>query len=135
MDINLAAIFDIDGTLLDSNDAHAKAFVQAFKEAGKPFPYFRIRSLIGVGGDHLIPTLSGMTEDSPLGKQITDRKKEIFITQYLPHLKPFPKAKELIQCLADHDIKIAIATSAKAIELKQFLRIIGIENIVKVWTS
>ncbi|MEO5968844.1 MAG: HAD family hydrolase [Bdellovibrionia bacterium] len=125
----VAAIFDIDGTLLDSNDAHARAFEQAFKEAGKPYPYTEIRHLIGMGGDKLIPTLSGIKEDSPVGKQIAERKKVIFFSEFLPTLKPFPKAKELIQTLEKQDIKIGIATSAKEVELKKFLKIIGIDKL------
>jgi phosphoglycolate phosphatase-like HAD superfamily hydrolase len=52
-------IFDVDGTLVHSNDAHARAWEEAFREAGHPVPFARIRPLIGMGGDKLVPALMG----------------------------------------------------------------------------
>ena len=50
-----AAILDVDGTLVDSNDAHARAWVDAFREFGYDVPYDKVRPLIGMGGDNLLP--------------------------------------------------------------------------------
>jgi phosphoglycolate phosphatase-like HAD superfamily hydrolase len=130
-----AAIFDIDGTLLDSNDAHARAFKQAFKEVKKFYSYLKIRRLIGMGGDHLIPVLSGISENSPEGKKVAQRKKEIFFSHYLAHLKPFQQGKELVETLLEHGLKVAIATSAEASELEQFLKIIGLKKTMLTITS
>ena len=61
---------DIDGTLIDSNDAHAQAFVQAFKEIGLNVPFEKIRPLIGKGGDKLIPEVSGIAKDTEPFKKV-----------------------------------------------------------------
>jgi len=63
-------IFDVDGTLIDSNDAHAHAWVDALCEYGHDVDFARIRPLIGMGGDKLLPEVIGVTEDSPEGKAI-----------------------------------------------------------------
>jgi HAD superfamily hydrolase (TIGR01549 family) len=129
-----AVIFDIDGTLLDSNDAHARAFEAAFLENGRPYPYLEIRRLIGMGGDNLIPTLSGLKKESPKGKRISHRKKEVFFSKYFSQLCSFPKVRELMSALKDRGMKISIATSASQDELKQFLKLLEIEEFLDAHT-
>ena len=60
-----AVLFDVDGTLIDSNDAHAKAWVAALAEAGFQIPFERVRPLIGMGGDRMLPELvPGLSDES-----------------------------------------------------------------------
>ena len=65
--MHTAVLFDVDGTLVDSNDAHAHAWVEAFAEAGVTVPFAHVRRCIGMGGDKLMPAVSGINEDSPQG--------------------------------------------------------------------
>jgi len=67
-------IFDVDGTLIDSNAAHAEAWAQALTEHGILRDAASIRPLIGMGSDKLLPTL-GLEEGSPLGHAVARRKK------------------------------------------------------------
>src|SRR5437764_1473399 len=90
-------ILDIDGTLVDSNDAHAQAYVEAFAEAGHDIPFARLRALIGMGGDKLMPSASGISLESPPGRSINKRKGEIFKAKFLPELRAFPSARALLQ--------------------------------------
>ena len=83
-----AVLFDVDGTLVDSNDAHAHAWVKAFAEAGIDADFDRVRRAIGMGGDKLMPAVSGIEEDSPEGQRISKRRGEIFKSAYLPALRP-----------------------------------------------
>lgn len=131
MNLFEGAIFDVDGTLLDSNDPHARAYQKAFEEAGLRFPYSRIRRLIGMGGDHLIPALSGIAEESERGQAIARRKKEIFFNEYLSELEPFPEARDLVEALRDRGVRVAIASSASDEELERFLGIVGIDQLVE----
>src|SRR5690348_14057607 len=80
-------ILDVDGTLIDSNDAHAKAWVEAFAEQRINVSYEQVRKLIGKGGDKLMPEVSGISEETPEGEAISKRRGEIFKSRYLPHLK------------------------------------------------
>jgi beta-phosphoglucomutase-like phosphatase (HAD superfamily) len=65
-----AILLDLDGTLIDSNDAHARAWAEALARHDHPVPFHRIRPLIGEGGDHLLPELTGIPDRSPLGRAI-----------------------------------------------------------------
>ena len=67
-----AVIFDVDGTLVDSNDAHAWAWIQALAEGGRHVDFARVRPLIGKGGDKLLPELAGISIESPEGQVIGD---------------------------------------------------------------
>ena len=104
---------DIDGTLIDSNAAHARAFSQAFADNGHDIPVEKIRPLIGMGGDKLIPQLTGLEKDSPPFKAISERRKQIYLEQYVPHLQPTPGAKEFLERLKAEHIQIVAATSGE----------------------
>src|ERR1700747_3756734 len=79
-------LLDVDGTLVDSNDAHARAWVRALAEAGVEVEFADVRRLIGKGGDKLLPEVAGVEADSRRGKAIADRRGEIFRQEFLPHL-------------------------------------------------
>src|SRR3954447_15002425 len=89
-------IFDVDGTLVDSNDEHARAWVDALAETGRDVAYERVRPLIGMGGDKVMPMLTGLSADEPEGKRIAERRKAIFAERYLPRIRAFPGARELL---------------------------------------
>jgi beta-phosphoglucomutase-like phosphatase (HAD superfamily) len=90
-------ILDIDGTLVDSNDAHAKSWVEALAEYGYSVPFAKVRPLIGKGGDKVLPEVIGISENSPEGQKISQRRSEIFKERYLPHVRAFPGAHELLE--------------------------------------
>src|SRR6266567_4369871 len=110
-------IFDIDGTLVDSNDAHAHAWVEAMAEQGYQVPFEKVRPLIGMGGDKVLPETLGIAKDSEVGKRISQRRKELFKQRYLPHLKAFPGAMELLERMHEQGLKLIIATSADPDEI------------------
>jgi len=117
-------ILDIDGTLVDSNDAHAHAWVQALAEAGYHVDFAQVRPLIGMGGDKVLPEVAGVQKDSQQGQQISKRRKALFLTEYLPHLHAFPQAWQLLQQLHKQGFTLAIATSAEPDELQGLLKVI-----------
>jgi HAD superfamily hydrolase (TIGR01509 family) len=120
-----AVLLDVDGTLIDSNEAHARSWVEAFREAGVEVPLEKVRRLIGMGGDKLMPAASGIEEDSPEGKRLADRRKHLFMEQYLPHLRAFPQTRALLDALQALGLKLVVATSAKSEELKGLLQVAG----------
>ncbi|MHB1224023.1 MAG: HAD family hydrolase [Gemmatimonadaceae bacterium] len=107
-----AVILDVDGTLIASNDAHARAYVDAAREMGREMSFEKTRRAIGMGGDKLLPEVLGVEEDSAEGERITTRKKEIFGERYLPTLRPTPGARALLQRLRDDAMKLVVASSA-----------------------
>jgi HAD superfamily hydrolase (TIGR01509 family) len=130
-----AVLLDIDGTLLDSNDAHAQAWSDVFQEAGLDIGSETVRPLIGMGSDKLLPKLTGIESDSEEGKRLIERRKEIFIKEYLPVIRPFPKARELLERLRDDGVRLVVATSASDDELKGLLKALGTEWLIDEKTS
>ena len=128
-------ILDVDGTLVDSNDAHARAWVEALSEQGVEVEFEKARRLIGMGGDKLLPEISGMEEESPEGKRAGERRGQIFKEKYLPSIKPLPGARELLKRLREDGLKLVVASSAKKDELDPLLEIAGASDLIEGKTS
>jgi phosphoglycolate phosphatase-like HAD superfamily hydrolase len=132
---NGAVILDVDGTLVDSNDAHARAWVEAFAENGIAVPFERVRRAIGMGGDKLMPAVAGIAEDGDPGERISRRRGEIFREKYLPGLRPFFRVRDLVERFLADDLTVAVASSAKKDELEPLLEIAGIADLIDAQTS
>lgn len=124
-----AALFDVDGTLIDSNDAHAQAWIGALRDHGIDADMSHVRPLIGMGGDKLLRQIASLEEDSTLGRRITQRKKQIF-EQLLPDLLPTAGAQPLLEVLRDRRVTIGVATSADDHELDQLLKQAGVDGLI-----
>src|SRR6188472_4279923 len=94
-----AVLFDIDGTLLDSNDAHAHAWLDSLRGHGKNLPYDQVRSKIGMGGDKLLASLASIDHESVEGRSIMDRRAMILKAHYLPDVGPFHGSRVLVDRL------------------------------------
>ncbi len=130
-----AVLLDVDGTLVNSNDAHARAWVDAFAEFGRVVPFERVRPLIGKGGDKLMPEVTGVDSESDEGKRIDARRSSIFKERYLPKLEPFPRAKQLLERMRASGLTLVVATSAKKEEMEPLLEICGASKLVSGRTS
>lgn len=130
-----AVLFDVDGTLVDSNDAHAQAWVQALAEGGRRVEFARVRPLIGMGSDKLLPTLTGIDAESETGRTIVTRRRKIFQHDYLPHLRPTHGAQRLVEWLRDDALAILVATSAHVDEVRELLQIAGVTKLVDLIVS
>ena len=128
-------VLDVDGTLVDSNDAHARSWVEALAEVGITVPRDEVRKLIGMGGDKLLAKLTGLEEDSPTGKKVSRRHREIFKERYLPALQAFPRTQELLRHLRAAGLRLTVASSAKQDELKPLLHLCGADEVIESKTS
>lgn len=86
-----AAIFDLDGTLVDSNELHVLAWQETFRHFGKEIPLERLREQIGKGGDQYLPEFLTEKEMREFGEQADKYRGEVFKEKYLPQVRPFPK--------------------------------------------
>jgi HAD superfamily hydrolase (TIGR01549 family) len=130
-----AVLLDIDGTLVDSNNGHAHAWMEAFKRGGFDVPLEKVRPLIGMGADNLIPAAVGISKDTEKGEQLSKWWEEIFKGKYLPNVKAFPKVRELLQCMREGGLKLVAASSSKEDLLEELLEITGAKDLFQEDTS
>ncbi|HEV2567470.1 HAD family hydrolase [Sphingomonas sp.] len=130
-----AAIFDIDGTLIDSNDLHAEAWGETFRRYGIDLPHHVIRGQIGKGGDNLMPALLPADLLESRGEEIESERKALFKRDYLPRVKPFPGVRELFRTLKQNGALIALASSAAEEELAHHKQLLGIADLIDGATS
>jgi beta-phosphoglucomutase-like phosphatase (HAD superfamily) len=130
-----AVLIDVDGTLVDSNDLHAQAWIRAFAAHGFSVNAGEVRRAIGMGGDKLMPRVSGIEEESELGRDIAERRGEIFSNELLSFVKPLPGAGELIRALRARGLTLVAASSAKEEELEKLLAIAGVREVLGSRTS
>ena len=128
-------IFDIDGTLVDSVDLHTEAWREAFRHFGFDFPFARVWEQIGKGSDQSIPALLPPDVVKDKGKQIDEYRGRIFKRDYLPRVRPFPKVRELFERIRDDGKRIALASSAKEDELKAYISLTDVGDLIETATA
>jgi HAD superfamily hydrolase (TIGR01509 family) len=129
-------LLDSDGTLVLSNDAHARAWQQALAEHGYDVSYDTLRSLLGMGGDKVLPEIAlGLTDTKGVGKTITQRRKEIFLERYAADLQPAPGARALVERLQAEGLTTIIASSAQPDELEVLLQRAQVDDLLPERTS
>ena len=130
-----AAIFDIDGTLVDSVDLHAMSWQDTFARFGHRLSFEQARSQIGKGGDQLLPVFLSEAEVEDHGSDMEAFRSALFKSKYLPMVRPFSAVPELLRRVREAGLTVAAASSAKTDELAAYLEIAGITGLVDVSTS
>jgi HAD superfamily hydrolase (TIGR01549 family) len=125
-----AAIFDVDGTLVDSVDLHAAAWQRALAKFGHEVSFIDARGQIGKGGDKLIPLFLSDEEQADHGEAMEAYRTKLFRSEYLHLVRPFTAVPELLRCLREAGLKIAVASSAKQKELDVYLEVAGITDLI-----
>jgi HAD superfamily hydrolase (TIGR01509 family) len=124
-----AILFDIDGTLVDSNEHHITAWVGAFERNGFHFDRHTIHDQVGKGGDNLVPAL--VPNVSPdLQEKLDAAHGEIFKHGGLPPIKPFPDARELLERTRAAGIKVILASSASREELERHVETLQARDLI-----
>jgi HAD superfamily hydrolase (TIGR01509 family) len=130
-----AVLFDIDGTLLDSNDAHAHAWLDALRGHGKNVPFDLLRSKIGMGGDKLLPEIAGIDPRSIEGQSIDERRASILRAHYLADVGPFHGSRVLVDRLRSRGLIAAVVTSASKTDVAELLRAAAVADLIEVVVS
>jgi HAD superfamily hydrolase (TIGR01509 family) len=121
-------IFDIDGTLVDTNPAHVEAWRRGFQRLGFDIPVERIELEIGKGGDKLVPSVLGNEVEARLGESLRKAQKEEFLAiARREHFRVFPGVEEIFAALRDRGIRTALATSSDDKHLKATLDSAGLD--------
>jgi len=130
-----AILFDIDGTLIDSNDLHAAAWREAFLHFGADIAFDAVRRQIGKGADNLMPALLPKELAERRGKEIEDYRSSLFKRDYLARAKPFDGVRPLFERLRREGKRIVLASSAEGEEVEHHLDLLGVQDLVAATTS
>lgn len=122
-----AVLVDVDGTLIDSNDAHAQAWIDVLAEDGIDRRFHEVRPLIGMGGDKLLSALLGIASDSERGRELSARRWSLFAREYLPSLRAFDGVDALLDRFRREGLTIVVATSAIDEQVRALLRVADAE--------
>lgn len=122
------AIFDVDGTLVDSTYHHAMAWHRAFRAHGFVLPMWRIHREIGKGGDRLVPDLVGDEVDRRDGDELRELQHDLY-ADLLPEVQPFEGARELLAACREHGWRVALASSGRADEVEHYLRLLDADGL------
>jgi HAD superfamily hydrolase (TIGR01509 family) len=128
-------LFDLDGTLLDSVDLHARAWQEAFARFGKRLPHAAVRSQIGKGGDQLVQAFLEPDEVEDFGDELERHRAELFERAYLPHVRPFPQAHALVARARAEGLRVGLASSCKQPELEHHLGLLELRGLVDAATT
>ena len=130
-----AFIFDIDGTLVDSNELHVDAWDRSFRHFGKQFSREALRAQIGKGSDQYLPEFLTPEEIKRFGKELDQYRSQLFRKEYLPRVRPFQKVRELIQRIRDDDKRNVVASSGKEEDTKYYIEdLLKIDDLIEGYT-
>jgi HAD superfamily hydrolase (TIGR01509 family) len=127
-------LFDIDGTLTDSNDAHVEAWKRAFAADGFAFTRRQIHVQIGKGGDNLVPSL--LPDAPPAIRDRIDRAHgDIYKRDFLQEVEPFAGATEILKHLAELGHMLVLASSASRGEVDHYVDLLHADGLLSGTTS
>ena len=129
-----AILFDIDGTLVDTNDMHVLAWEEAFAGIGEAFDRQVLHDQIGKGTDMLVPSLLPDLDEADQEK-LGEAHGAIFKSKFLDRAKPFPQAHDLLARAHENGQRIVLASSASAAELDHYLDLLSARDLVETTTS
>jgi HAD superfamily hydrolase (TIGR01509 family) len=132
--VSVAAILDIDGTLVDTNYQHALAWYRAFRVHGIKLALWRVHRHIGMGGDHMVAALAGDDAERNLGDRIRAAEKERY-AELIGEVETMAGARELVEDLKSRGHAVVLASSAKAEEVDHYLDLLGVRDAVDGWTT
>ena len=130
-----AALFDVDGTLLDTNEMHIEAWGRAFNDFGIKMPRERLREQMGNSGERLVKAVCKPDDAARLSKALVERHVEIYTRAFLPHVRPFPGVRELFERLRADGVRIALASSARRAERERQIEILGVRDLLDAVAS
>ncbi|WP_410597036.1 HAD family hydrolase [Amycolatopsis sp. lyj-23] len=127
--IATAVLFDVDGTLVDSNYLHVHAWRRAFHALDRNVDSWRVHRAIGKGSGKLLSTLLGDEDAARIGDEAKDLHSRFYL-ETAELLRPFDRAPELLRTLAGRGISVVLATSAAPDELEVLRKVLDVDDVV-----
>ncbi len=129
-----ALLFDIDGTLADSNELHVDVWDQVFRAHELSVSREAIHSQVGKGADKLVPALVP-DADAETVKALGEEHGAIFKREHLAEVRPFPKAHELLRRAHEAGVRVVLASSASRDEVEHYLDLLEARDLVDATTT
>src|SRR2546423_2105479 len=130
----IAALIDLDGTLVDSNYQHAIAWFRAFRDHGVVLPIWRLHRHIGMGGDQLVAAVAGEAADREIGDAVRHDHSRHFHA-LIDEIALMPDARRLIEVLHRRGAAVVLASSAAEEDLKHFRSMLDADDLLAGTTS
>jgi HAD superfamily hydrolase (TIGR01549 family) len=128
------AIFDVDGTLVDSNYQHSLAWFRAFRRFDITVPIWQLHRATGMGGDMLVAHVAGDQVEERYGDDLRDAWGEE-LEPMIPEIQPFDGARELLQEIKRRGFRLVMASSGSAKQVDIFLDLFGAKEFADAWTT
>lgn len=128
------AIFDVDGTLVDTNYHHVLAWYRAFRGFDITLPIWRLHRAIGMGGDQLVAHVAG----DEVEKQHGSALREAWVDEFdalIDEVQPFDGAHDLLKNVKARGFRLVLASSGKAKHVDRFLDLIDGKPVADAWTT
>lgn len=128
------AIFDVDGTLVDTNYQHALAWFRALRRFDVTVPLWRLHRGIGMGGDQFVAAVAGREVEQAHGEDLRTAWGEEF-DELIGEVRPFDGAHELLAEVKDRGFRLVLASSGKAEHVDTFLDLVDGKALADAWTT
>jgi HAD superfamily hydrolase (TIGR01549 family) len=129
-----AVVFDVDGTLVDTNYQHALAWFRAFRRFDVTPPVWRIHRAIGMGGDQLVKAVAGDEVEEKYGEDLRSAWTEEF-DEFLPQVQPFAGAEPLLKDIRERGLSLVLASSGEEQHVEHYLDLINGREFAAAWTT
>jgi HAD superfamily hydrolase (TIGR01549 family) len=130
----LTAIFDIDGTLVDTNYQHALAWYRAFRQHGVVMPIWQIHRAIGIGSDRVVEMLAGEQIEQELGETLRAAEGPLY-QEMIDEVEPMKGAHELLHDLKRTGHAVILASSAEEKEAEHYIKLLDATEFVDGYTT
>jgi HAD superfamily hydrolase (TIGR01549 family) len=130
----LTAIFDIDGTLVDTNYQHALAWYRAFRQEGIVMPIWQIHRAIGIGSDRVVAMLAGEDVEAELGETLRDAQGPLY-KEMIDEVEPMNDAHELLRDLKQAGHPVILASSAEEEEAEHYIELLNAREFIDGYTT
>ncbi len=130
----LAVIFDIDGTLVDTNYQHALAWYRAFRQQNVVIPIWQIHRAIGIGSDRVVEMLAGEQVEQDLGETLRDAQGPLY-QEMIDEVEPMRDARELLRDLKDAGHPVILASSAEQADAERYIDLLDARDFVDGYTT
>jgi HAD superfamily hydrolase (TIGR01549 family) len=128
------AIFDVDGTLVDTNYHHALAWFRAFRQFELTVPIWRVHRAIGMGGDKLVAAVAGDDVEDRHGDELRAAWSEQF-APLIDEVQPFEGAHDLLAEVRRRGFRLVLASSGTSEHVEHFIDLIGARDLAEAWTT